>query len=112
MLQNKTHSLPHPHWNTELPALARSTSFMGISIVAPKSNVPGSDAYAVAHLAFCRNAGMALGHHFLEDNRALDCIYATGKLRKNAIAGGADQQNGRKVGHCRQGFDTAEAGCG
>jgi len=89
MLQNKTHSLPHPHWNTELPALARSTSFMGISMVAPKSNVPGSDAYAVAHLALCRNAGIALGHHFLEDNRALDCIYATGKLRKNAIAGGA-----------------------
>jgi hypothetical protein len=49
-------------------------------------NVAEVDAYAVAHLTFRRNAGIALGHHFREGNRALDCIHNTGELGKDAIA--------------------------
>src|SRR5215510_12000819 len=53
-------------------------------------NVAEIDAYAVAHLTFCRNAGIALGHHFLDGNRALDRVHDTGELSKDAIAGGVD----------------------
>jgi hypothetical protein len=48
------------------------------------------NAYAVALLTFRRNDGIALGHHFLEDNLALDCMHDTGKICKDTLAGSVD----------------------
>jgi hypothetical protein len=53
-------------------------------------NVAEVDAYAVVHLTFYRNAGIALGHHFLDGNCALDCVHNTGELRKDAVTGSVD----------------------
>src|SRR5262245_23607151 len=47
--------------------------------------------HAIAHLTFCRNAGIALSHHLLEGNRALDCVHNAGELSKDdAIASSAN----------------------
>jgi hypothetical protein len=48
-------------------------------------NIAEVDANAVAHLTLWENARIALGHHYLEGNRALDCVDDTGKLRQDAV---------------------------
>src|SRR5262245_31297896 len=77
-------------------------------------NVAEVDAYAVAHLTFYWNAGIALRHNFLDGNRALDRVHDTGELSKDAIAGGVDDVSTmfgyhRKY-HCLVSFEVAD-GC-